>query len=203
MNRRLTLVTIVIAVATLAILGAAIIATLTVDNAKDEKIGQVEAQKSSLALQIAEACAAGELHGAICGEAVETIQSPAPEAPRVIYVQGRPGPAGKDGIPGRDGVDGRAGRDGVDGQDGVDGAPGEPGPQGPEGPAGPPGPTGPPGPPGQDAEPTPEQPPPTGPEPPVDEPPTASPPSTPDEPQGGVSGLLGVAGLVPRLRATA
>src|SRR5688500_205932 len=104
------------AIAVLAVLGLAIISTLTIDRVNTVEVQNEAAQKFSLAQQIAEACAAGELRGAICGEAVDTIQQPAPEAPRVIYVQGRPGPAGKDGINGRDGVDGRAGRDGVDGQ---------------------------------------------------------------------------------------
>lgn len=195
---------IAVAIAVLAVLGLAIVSTWTIDRINTVEVQNEAAQKLSLAQQIAEACAAGELHGAICGEAVEAVQNPAPEAPRVIYVQGRPGPAGtagKDGNNGRDGSngqDGSSGRDGVDGKNGVDGAPGERGPEGPQGPSGQPGPSGPPGPPGADA-----QPPPTTPAPPVDEPP-ADPPTPPQEPaQGLVPGLLGVVGgIAPRLRAT-
>lgn len=189
MRPGLNLATLAVTIAALAVLGLAIVATLTIDQAQDAKVSNVEAQKVTLAQQIAAACEAGELHGSICGEATRVIETPAPEAPRVIYVQGKPGLPGKDGANGRDGSDGR---NGVDGQNGVDGKDGERGPEGPAGPPGQPGPTGPPGPPGKDAEPPPattEPPPPAEPEPPVND-------------NGPTEGLVGSLGgaivLVPR-----
>lgn len=183
----LNLASIVVAIAAAAVVGAGIIAGIASNSISDKKVENAEAAKVGIAQQVKVACDNGELHGPICGEAQATIETPAPEAPRVIYVQGRPGPAGKNGIDGRNGVDGSPGRNGVDGKNGVDGSPGGPGPSGPPGP---PGPTGPPGPPGKDAEP-----PPTTEPPPV----TEEPPPSSEPPAEGLVGGLGGLVVLPRI----
>ncbi len=115
---------------------------------------QAQAEKFTLAQQVAAACAADDLDPAVQTQLCRDAQQVVREGPR--GAQGIPGVQGIQGVQGIPGADGRNGQDGADGNTGaagpagVDGAPGAEGPAGPAGADGAPGPAGPAGADGKD-----------------------------------------------------
>ena len=116
----------------------------------EDKADQAQAEKFTLAQQVAAACAGGDLdedvQTQLCSNAREVVKEGprgAQGIPGIQGVQGVPGEDGKQGPQGVQGVPGTAGTDGAPGEKGETGAQGEAGPAGPEGQQGPPGPEGP------------------------------------------------------------
>lgn len=155
MRWRFDLPTIAVAIATLAVVGVIILATIEINRSGDTKVASAQAQTTSFAQQIKNACDQGQLKGALCGDATQALATPPPE--QIIKYVPVPGPPGRNGVDGHDGAPGLAGLNGAAGRDGSNGADGQPGANGNDGapgPTGEPGPPGPPGPPGRDAVPT-------------------------------------------------
>jgi hypothetical protein len=136
---------------------------------------QAQAEKYTLAQQVAAACAGGtldpEIQTQLCSDARQVVKEGPQGAQGIPGIQGVQGVKGEQGIPGKNGADGAPGpkgdtgasgvngKDGLPGEKGDVGAVGEKGETGATGPQGPPGPKGdtggigPQGPPGKDGQP--------------------------------------------------
>lgn len=96
---------------------------------------QSQAEKFTLAQQVAAACAGGTLDKDVQTQLCRDAQQITKEGPR--GAQGIPGVQGIQGVQGVPGVDGLDGKDGLNGKDGATGPKGESGKDGAQGPAGP------------------------------------------------------------------
>ncbi len=135
------LVTSILVLALVGIVGLAIAANVSHDQAQATQVVAVQSRAQYLAEAVTAECRTGRLSGPVCGVAAQPIPGPAGK-------QGDPGVAGPPGDPGSPGSPGAVGAPGANGEQGPPGPPGEPGPPGPQGPEGPPGPPGFEGPPG-------------------------------------------------------
>lgn len=115
----------------------------TVDKA-EAKTEQVQAEKFSLAQQIAEACASkdgtsldAETYDRLCADARTIVREGPQGAQGVPGIQGPQGIQGEQGLQGAQGIRGPPGIDGTDGVDGAVGPQGEKGETGDTGPQGP------------------------------------------------------------------
>lgn len=103
-------------------------------------------QKRQLAIEVQQACDAGELTGPVCEKADQAATAPLPGPPGS---PGQPGVPGTPGNPGTPGSPGSPGEPGIPGQMGQPGEPGQPGRPGEPGSSGQPGQPGNPGQPGE------------------------------------------------------